>query len=118
MNNIKNIIIAAVLALGLSGCATDFVKLDRAGCADVGDTYDTETLSNLDDFGKRTSSCALTYPNFYLRKSLIRYKQVMAYHNPEFKDGKIVGFEWNIPYCVIATDIAEISVFQKCEDIK
>ena len=88
-------------------------------CEELRDIYTKEHLVNIREIDQSLTVCGITFKNLHLRKSLIRYKQQMFRHGAKFnKDGKkIVGFKHNIPYCVIGTDKAEISVKQECKDI-
>jgi hypothetical protein len=97
----------------------DYVKLTKLSCGIIKKEFSKKLTKGLEDFDTNLMSCGETYSNFYLRRSLIRYKHQMmmvdwewAYDN---QDAKIL--KYNVPYCVIATDIAEFPVAEPCERI-
>lgn len=71
----------------------DYAKLTRIAC----------------DEKRFWTECGVTYPDFFLRRSLIRIKQVMYRADVS---GEII--QLNVPYCVIATDKAEFAVLEEC----
>src|SRR5579864_1377615 len=103
----------------------EFIELTRLECHPIKDIFKKSDFKNVKDlswdFISTLNSCGEIGEGFFLRKSLIRYKQRTFYHNPIWgKNGsnEITEINYNIPYCVVGTDKAEVPVEQKCEDIK
>lgn len=97
----------------------DYVKLTRIDCRTVEKMYPKEYLRGLDHFHWSSISCAETYSGFYLKYSLIRYKQEMfqVYIKLADKTSPSEVLEFNVPYCVIGTDKAEFTVNEECSRI-
>lgn len=97
----------------------DFVKLTRMNCRSVKEMIPKTFLRGLDPWYLSSTMCRETYSNFNLRTSLIRHKQemFMVYIRLSDKKNPAEILELNVPYCVIATDLKEFPVKEKCGDI-
>lgn len=99
----------------------EYVRLTRVRCKPAEEYYTQEDLSGLEGFERWTTICAETFKDFYLRRSLIRYKQKMyrgAIQTYVPHESLAELLEINIPYCLIGTDVSEFAVLEDCDRIK
>lgn len=97
----------------------DYVRLTRLDCNEIRKDYPKKLTKGLQDFDLGLTSCGETYANFYLKYSLIRYKQTMykVFWDWANEEHEAQITRYNVPYCVIGTDKAEFAVEQPCEKI-
>lgn len=96
----------------------DYVKLSRMYCDQINHQYYPKDLKKMNKWDRTLVTCGVSFHNFYLRYTLIRYKQIMFYH-PVTMDskGNITIEKYNEPYCLVATDRGEVNVQEACERI-
>lgn len=97
----------------------DYVKLTILDCKEL-NKYPEKYTSGLEKLDLSLISCGEAFPQFYLKYSSIKYKQVMYRVNwvPADKDlanAKIK--EYNVPYCVVGALDKHISVQEECSRI-